>query len=225
MSAPVGRVAVVEEKPRHHASGGNGVFIVFEGLDGSGKSTQAGILAEQLRTSGHHVVLTREPGDSRIGPEVRRIVLHGGDLDPRAEALLFAADRADHVASVIRPALADGSVVLCDRYVDSSVAYQGVGRGLGVDAVAALSEFAVAGLHPHLTIILDIPVDEVRRRVDHLRAADRIEREPDSVHHAIRQAFLDRAARHPDRYVVIDGSAEATVVATRVADAVKAVLP
>lgn len=202
-----------------------GVFIVFEGLDGSGKSTQVDLLAERLRAAGHDVVVTREPGDSRIGPEVRRIVLHGGELDSRAEALLFAADRADHVASVIRPALAAGAVVLCDRYLDSSVAYQGVGRGLGADAVAALSEFAIAGLYPHLTVVLDIPVDEVRRRVDDQRTADRIEREPDAVYEAVRQAFLDRAAAHPDRYVVVDGAADPAVVAAQVADAVKGTLP
>src|SRR5699024_10978789 len=197
-----------------------GTFIVFEGLDGSGKSTQVRLLADRLTAAGHRVVVTREPGESRIGAEIRQIVLHGDDLDLRAEALLFAADRADHVTSVIRPALAEGAVVLCDRYVDSSVAYQGVGRGLGAKEVAALSEFAVAGLHPDLTIVLDIPVDEVRRRVDEQRAVDRIEREPDAMYEAIRHTFLDRAAADPHRYVVIGGADAPTAVADRVADAV-----
>lgn len=209
---------------RADESDARGVFIVFEGLDGSGKSSQVALLADRLRAEGRHVVVTHEPGDSRIGPEVRRILLHGDEIDVRAEALLFAADRADHVASVIRPALADAAVVLCDRYVDSSIAYQGVGRGLGADTVEELSEFAVAGLRPDLTIVLDIPVDEVRRRVGSRRPADRIESEPDTVHDAIRQAFLDRAAAHPQRYVVVDASPDTAVVAAGVADAVKDVL-
>jgi dTMP kinase len=131
----------------------SGVFIAIEGGDGAGKSTQARLLARRLRAAGHVVVLTYEPGDTRIGPDVRRLVLDVASegLDARAEALLYAADRAEHVAATVRPALQRGAVVITDRYVDSSIAYQGVARGLGADEVAALSRFATGGLVPDLT--------------------------------------------------------------------------
>ncbi|WP_129668925.1 dTMP kinase [Phytoactinopolyspora endophytica] len=202
---------------------GRGLFVAFEGGDGVGKSTQVDLLAKHLRTLGRDVVVTREPGGSRIGKEVRTILLDGGELDARAEALLFAADRADHVASLIRPALQRGAVVITDRYVDSSIAYQGVGRELGIDQVAALSEFATLGLRPDLTIILDLDAAERRRRVERLGQFDRIEREPDHVHARIRQAFLDLAAAAPGRYRVVDAARPADQVAAEVATAVKKV--
>ncbi|PSL05453.1 dTMP kinase [Haloactinopolyspora alba] len=196
------------------------MFIAFEGGDGVGKSTQLALLAEQLRARGDDVVVTREPGDSRIGPQVRALVLDGDDLDPRAEALLFAADRADHVASVVRPALRRGAVVLVDRYVDSSVAYQGVGRGLGVDEVATISEFATAGLQPDLTVLLDIDEPTRRARVERQGHADRIEREPGELHEQVRRAFLARAAAAPERYLVVDAGRAEDVVAAEIAAAV-----
>src|SRR5438067_5631560 len=131
-------------------------FIVLEGGDGAGKSTQAGILVARLRDRGREVVATREPGATKAGATIRALVLGGGDLDPRAEALLIAADRAEHVAEVIRPALGRGAVVVSDRYVPSSLAYQGVGRGLGVDEVARLSAWATGGLEPDLVIVFDV---------------------------------------------------------------------
>lgn len=201
-------------------AGPRGLFVAFEGGDGVGKTTQLTLLAEHLRAQGCDVVVTREPGDSRIGPQVRAIVLDGGELDPRAEALLFAADRADHVASVIEPALARGAVVLVDRYVDSSVAYQGVGRGLGVEHVAALSEFATGGLRPDLTIVLDVDEAVRRQRVERQGHADRIEREPEHLHERVRQAFLACAAAAPDRYLVVDAGQAPDDIAAEVAVAV-----
>lgn len=199
-----------------------GLFVAFEGGDGTGKSTQISLLADHLRRSGRQVLVTREPGDSRIGPQVRDIVLHGGDIDARAEALLFAADRADHVAATIRPALERGTAVLVDRYIDSSVAYQGVGRGLGVGQVRALSEFATQGLLPQLTVVLDLDPALARGRVDGRRDADRIERAPDGLHERVRQAFLDLASAAPERYLVVDAKLPPSVIAVEVAAAVVA---
>lgn len=209
--------------PVHYAgvvTGQRALFVAFEGGDGVGKTTQLHRLAEHLRAQGRDVVVTREPGDSRIGEQVRSIVLDGGELDVRAEALLFAADRADHVAWVIRPALQRGAVVLVDRYVDSSVAYQGVGRGLGVAEVAAISEFATTGLRPHLTVVLDLDESVRRRRVEQQGYVDRIEREPDHLHERVRQAFLDFAAKAPQRYLVVDAARPVDEIAAEIAAAV-----
>src|SRR5205814_1125534 len=158
------------------AMAGRPAFVVLEGGDGGGKSTQARILVSRLQAQGREVVATREPGATAAGAQIRALVLGGGDLDPRAEALLVAADRAEHVAEVIRPALARGAVVVSDRYVPSSLAYQGVARGLGVEEVARLSQWATGGLEPGLGGGLDVAPGEAGRR----RAGppDRMEREP-----------------------------------------------
>lgn len=213
-----------QPSPASESSGGRhgdgtppGFFIAFEGGDGVGKSTQVALLADYLRAQAHDVVVTREPGDSRIGPQVRATLLDGGEIDPKAEALLFAADRADHVTALIRPALEKGMVVITDRYVDSSLAYQGVGRGLGVEQVATLSEFATQGLRPDLTVMLDLDAEERRRRIERLGQYDRIEREPDHVHGRIRQAFLDLAAAAPGRYLVVDAARRPEEIAADIA--------
>lgn len=183
-----------------------GTFIAFEGPDAAGKSTQVRLLAERLRNAGTDVVATFEPGDTRIGPDVRRLVLDiaSDGLDARAEALLYAADRAEHVAAVIRPALRRGAVVITDRYVDSSIAYQGAGRHLGRDEVAALSAFATGGLVPDLTVVLDVPADVRRARIG--SEVDRLEREAEQFHERVRHTFLELAAAEPGRYLVVDGS-------------------
>jgi dTMP kinase len=182
-----------------------GFFLAFEGGDGAGKSTQVRILVSWLKLKGLDVVVTHEPGDSSIGKPIREVVLDPANtgLSVRAEALLYAADRAEHVHSVIKPALARGAIVVTDRYVDSSIAYQGAGRGLGVDAVRELSAFATDGLLPHLTVLLDVPVGVARQRYD---TVDRLEREPGEFHERVRQAFLDLAAAEPKRYLVVDGT-------------------
>jgi dTMP kinase len=184
----------------------SGLFISLEGIDGVGKSTQSDLLEEFLRAEGREVVRTLEPGGTELGQEIRHLLLHRkGDVAPRAEALLYAADRAHHVATKIRPALNRGEVVLTDRYLDSSVAYQGVGRALKADDVRAISMFAVEGLLPHLTILLDLEASQAAaRRGKTGEAPDRLEREKIEFFEAVRQAYLDMAAAESNRWLVID---------------------
>ena len=200
-------------------SGTSGVFISFEGGDGVGKSTQLHLLAERLRAAGRDVVTTREPGGTALGLELRNAVLHGDHVSARTEALLYATDRAHHVDTVIRPALERGDVVLTDRYLDSSVAYQGNGRDLGAEEVARLSLWATGGLLPALTVLLDLdPAVGLTRLTG---APDRLESAGDDFHVRTRRAFLDRAARGGDRWLVVDAAGPVEeiqrVVAARVA--------
>ena len=186
----------------------DGLFITLEGGDGSGKTTQAELLGAWLAESGRTVVRTREPGGTEVGVEVREIVLHHrGDIAPRAEALLYAADRAHHVSTVVRPALARGDVVLQDRYIDSSVAYQGAGRVLDAEAVRGLSEWATEGLAPHLTILLDLDAASARTRLDDARTRyDRLEAEASEFHDRVRGAYLEIAAAEPSRFLIVDAA-------------------
>lgn len=181
-----------------------GLFIVFEGGDGAGKSTQVEALTQHLTAAGRRVVRTREPGGTAVGRSLRELVLHGDDLDARAEALLFAADRAQHVATVVRPALQDGAVVVQDRYLDSSVAYQGAGRSLDPLEVQGLSRWATGDLRPDLTVLLDVSPEtgRARRGAEH----DRLEREGDDFHARVRAHFLDLAAAEQHRYLVVDAA-------------------
>ena len=180
-----------------------GRFITFEGGDGSGKSTQIQSVRDWFESRGHEVSVTREPGGTELGTEIRRLVQNGPeDVDARTEALLYAADRAYHVATVIAPALERGAVVLGDRYIDSSLAYQGAARSLGVDEIASLSAWATRGLYPSLTFLLDLPPEVgARRRTD---APDRMERESMDFHERVRHEYLRLADAEPDRIVVID---------------------
>ncbi len=182
------------------------VFIAFEGGDGAGKSTQVAALASWLRERGHEVVLTREPGGTELGGRIRAALLHGDHIGPRAEALLFAADRAHHVEQLIRPALAQGQVVITDRYSDSSVAYQGAGRALAVDEIAQLSRWATGGLVPDLTVLLDVSPETGRRRRSG-RDEDRMEAEAAEFHTRVRAHFLELAQGAPERYLVLDAGA------------------
>jgi len=185
-----------------------GVFITLEGGDGSGKTTQAELLRDWLSGEGRTVLRTREPGGTEVGVEIREIVLHHrGDISPRAEALLYAADRAHHVATVVRPALERGEVVIQDRYIDSSVAYQGVGRVLDPEAVRSLSEWATEGLAPDLTILLDLDADAARGRLDEARTRyDRLEAEASEFHDRVRAAYLALAEAEPGRFLVVDAA-------------------
>ena len=204
-----------------------GVFIVFEGGDGVGKSTQIERASKTLSELGCEVLVTREPGGSTLGQKIRGLLLDSepGSVSDRTEALLFAADRADHVATVITPALARGAVVLCDRYVDSSIAYQGVARGLGVEQVAELSSWATDGLLPDLTIVLDLdPAVGLSRAAQASQSPDRMEQEPLEFHHSVRNAFLNAAALDPSRYEVVDASADLETVTQQVMVAVDAVI-
>jgi dTMP kinase len=182
------------------------LFLTFEGGDGAGKSTQAALLEAWLRESGETVLRTREPGGSDLGVELREIILHReGHIAPRAEALIYAADRAHHIATVVRPALARGEVVVQDRYLDSSVAYQGAGRTLDAGEVRSLSLWATEGLLPDLTILLDLDATEGRRRLDASRTKyDRLEAEAAHFHERVRQAYLELAAAEPERFLVLD---------------------
>lgn len=182
-----------------------GLFIAFEGGDGAGKSTQAGLLADALGAAGHQVLRTREPGGTEVGEKLRSIVLdHGqGEIDARTEALIFAAARAAHAEQLIRPALATGKIVITDRYIDSSVAYQGAGRKLGETKIRELNEWATSALLPEITVLLDVAPDEGRERRA-VGEADRLESEPDDFHQQIRQAFLSLAEARPDHYLVLN---------------------
>ncbi|MET1039359.1 MAG: dTMP kinase [Aeromicrobium sp.] len=184
-----------------------GLFLALEGGEGSGKSTQAALLVDWLEGLGQPVLLTREPGGTDVGKILRRIVLDNdtGELSPRTEALIYAADKAEHVDRVVLPALADGTIVLTDRYVDSTLAYQGAGRALGVAELEAVARWATSELRPHLTIVLDIdPAVGLTR----FEGADRIEAEPLEFHQRVRQHFLDLAAVDPQHYLVVDGARE-----------------
>ncbi len=181
------------------------MFISFEGIDGVGKSTQADLLEAHLVGLSREVVRTLEPGGSELGRDIRKLLLHSGHVDARAEALLYAADRAHHVATVIRPALADGKVVITDRYLDSSVAYQGAGRILGATEVRELSMWAIQGLLPALTVLLDLDAaSAVARRAKTGDAPDRLEREKVEFFEAVRACYLELAAAEPDRFLVVD---------------------
>ena len=200
-----------------------GSFITLEGGDGAGKTTQAALLTDWLGAHGRTVVRTREPGGTDLGQRIREIVLHErGHVAPRAEALLYAADRAHHVETVVRPALARGEVVLQDRYVDSSVAYQGVARDLGAEQVRSVSDWAADGLVPDLTVLLDLDVTVGRARVAAARGDtfDRLESEAAAFHERVRRAFLDMAAAEPERFLVVDAAEDADVVQQRIRDAV-----
>jgi dTMP kinase len=180
------------------------MFVTFEGVDGSGKSTQARLLAEALRDEGREVVATREPGGTELGERVRELVLHGNGVSPWAEATLFAAARAQLVEEVIRPALARGADVVCDRYLDSSLAYQGIGRGLGVDRVLELNLVATGGLLPDRTFLLELPAAEAARR----RGADtdRLEAEGQEFAARVGIAYRELAGAFPRRIVAVDAT-------------------
>ncbi|MGI8693746.1 MAG: dTMP kinase [Geodermatophilaceae bacterium] len=202
-----------------------GLFVAFEGGEGAGKSTQVALLDGWLRANGITARLTREPGATPAGERIRAIVLDpASSLSPRAEALLYAADRAHHVETVVRPVLAAGGVVISDRYVDSSLAYQGAGRSLAVADVRQVSDWATGGLLPHLTVVLDIdPAAGLARAAGH-GSPDRIEQESVHFHERVRAGFRELAGADPDRYLVLDGSAEPGDVAAAVRDRVALLL-
>ena len=195
------------------------MFVTFEGLDGSGKSTQAELLRGRLEADGVDVVSTREPGGTELGEGVRNLVLHGGHVGPWAEALLYVAARAQLVDDVIRPALDRGASVICDRYIDSSVAYQGAGRELGVDRILDLNLAAVGGVLPDRTFLLELDPDEVPARIQ--RHFDRLEREGDEFRARTAQGYRELAARFPERILVLDATRPANDLAEEVYGALR----
>lgn len=199
----------------------SGILIVFEGGEGAGKSTQGRLLADALRARGREVVLTREPGGTPLGEAVREVLLGAGShgMAAQTEALLFAAARAEHAAGLIRPARERGAVVISDRYLDSSVAYQGAARGLGEERIAELSMWATSSLIPDLTVLLDVaPGVGLARAAD----ANRMEAEPEEFHRTVRESFLRRAALDPGRYLVLPADGDRALIAAQVLDAVLA---
>ncbi|MBN9139524.1 MAG: dTMP kinase [Micrococcales bacterium] len=203
-----------------------GLFLTFEGGDGSGKSTQSALLTEWLDGQGRTVVHAREPGGTELGLELREIILHRrGYMAPRAEALLYAADRAHNIATVVRPALERGDIVIQDRYLDSSVAYQGAGRVLDPDEVRDVSLWATEGLLPDLTILLDLDIETGRARLDDARTRyDRLEAEAAEFHHRVREAYLVLAAAEPERFLVLDATEPVDALAARIRERVSELL-
>jgi dTMP kinase len=202
-----------------------GLLIAFEGGEGTGKTTQARLIAIWLRELGYDVVTTHEPGATKIGMRLRALLLdtaHAG-LSPKAEALMYAADRAEHVASVIAPALARGAIVITDRYVDSSLAYQGAGRDLPAEEIARFNTWATGGRLPDLTVLLDMdPIAGLGRRA---RSADRLEAEPAAFHHRVRAGFLALARAQPARYLVLDAELSQHQITAEIQDRVRGMLP
>lgn len=204
--------------PSQPGTSTSGLFIAIEGGDGAGKSTQVRRLADHLESVGIPVTCTREPGGTSVGRQIREVLLHGEEVSARAEALLYAADRAHHVDTVVRPALERGEVVLTDRYMDSSMAYQSAARGLRREDIRGLSMWATGELVPHLTVLLDLPAEAGRDRLG--ERLDRLEREGVEFHQRVRAAFLDLAAAAGERYVVLDGTADPAELHTSVLAAV-----
>lgn len=197
----------------------DGLFVVFEGGDSAGKSTQTRLLAHELREQGIAHLVTREPGDTWLGAEIRKLVLDitSGDITPRAEALLYSADKAQHVDEVVIPALRRGDVVISDRYVDSTLAYQGAGRVLHADDLEAIARWATGNLRPDLTVLLDAdPLDAVHTK----QGLDRLESAGGEFHQRVRQFFLDLAARDPEHYLVLPARDSIESLAQRIRDRV-----
>ncbi|WP_371578324.1 dTMP kinase [Streptomyces sp. NBC_01314] len=219
------RDALLKGDDPAQAPAGTGFFIALEGGDGAGKSTQVEALAEWIRAKGHEVVVTREPGATPVGKRLRSILLDvsSAGLSNRAEALLYAADRAEHVDTVVRPALERGAVVISDRYIDSSVAYQGAGRDLSPTEIARISRWATAGLVPHLTVLLDVSPEAARERFT--EAPDRLESEPAEFHERVRAGFLTLAAADAGRYLVVDAAQDPEAVTTVVRHRLDVLLP
>lgn len=194
------------------------MFVTFEGPEGAGKSTVIALVAERLAEEGHRVLATREPGAGEVGRAVRDILLNGGDLDPATELFLFLADRAEHVSKTVQPALARGEIVLCDRHADSTVVYQGYGRGLDLDELRNLNTVATAGLKPALTLLLDI---DTKTGLSRAKGTDRLDRESVEFHERVRQGFLEEAQREPDRWQIVDASRPVEAVADECLTAIR----
>jgi dTMP kinase len=204
-----------DQEEAWRVSTAGGVFVVFEGGDGVGKTTQVELLCSWLARAGHEVVKTFEPGDTTVGAMIRQIVLDPaiGEMSPRAEALLYAADKAQHIFSVVKPALERGAVVVCDRYVDSMLAYQGAGRALQLADLEWIARWATEDLRPDLTVVLDA---ELRDGVHAKSQKDRLESAGDGFHERTRRFFLELARREPEHYVVLDARASRKEIAAQV---------
>lgn len=203
-----------------------GRFITFEGIDGSGKTTQLHILAKWLREQGRDVIETLEPGGTAIGRQIRKILLDpaNADIQPRTELLLYFASRAQNVDQIIRPALEAGQIVLCDRFTDSTLVYQGAGRGIDPQTMLDLDRIACRGLKPDITFLIDIDLEtslaRAKRRNERLGSSDRLDEESAAFHERVRQGYLDLARSEPARFVIIDGRAGITETASLLREAI-----
>jgi dTMP kinase len=198
-------------------------FVTFEGPDGAGKTTQISLVESKLRNAGYSVVVTREPGGTPLGERVRSVLLDPGDyaIVPRAEALLMTAARAQHVADVIQPALINGSIVLCDRFIDSTLAYQGAGRGLPVDELKSLQRFAINALLPDLTVLLDLPADAgIQRRESSGSPLNRLDQDEISFHERVREWYVQAAINEPDRWILLDAQQPPDVLAEMITESI-----
>jgi len=195
-----------------------GLFISFEGADGTGKSTQVRLLAEYLRSAGYDVLLTREPGGTPISEKIREIILDpsNSEMDAHTEALLYAASRAQLVSEVLRPAIESGKIVICDRFMDSSIAYQGFARGLGSDNIRTINEFAVHGLQPDITFFMDLAPEKAMQRVERQGNKDRLEAEKMEFHDKVYRGFLELSEIYKNRYVRIDASESIQDISDRI---------
>jgi len=214
-----------DKKDIKGARGTNSLFITFEGIEGSGKSTQMTLLANYLSSRGYDVTTTREPGGTPIGEAIRAVLLNPDftEMDYRTEVLLYAADRAQHVAELVKPALARGSIVISDRYLDSTIAYQHYGRGLPLDFILEVNEQATEGIKPDLTLLLTVPVEIGLKRATKT-IADRIEREDVEFHERVEKGFQELAKREPERWRVIDGMSTVDEIHTLIIQAVEPLL-
>ena len=201
------------------------MFITFEGIEGSGKSTQARLLVEYLRGKGLNVILTREPGGVELSERIRSILIETGlNISSRAELLLFLASRAQHTDELIRPSLRKGHIVVCDRYIDASVAYQGYGRGLSIEMIKRLNDWATGGIRPNLTVLLDLSPEEGLKRVRTSKKMDRIEGENLEFHRRVREGYLEIARSDPDRFLVLDATRSMEEIQRFIREAVEACL-
>jgi dTMP kinase len=191
------------------------MFVTFEGIEGSGKTTAQCSILVDLIGEGHQALNTSEPGAGDLGKRIRQLLLHGGDVSPEAELMLFLADRANHVSTIIRPELVSGSIVLCDRYADSTVVYQGMTRGLDLDFIKRANEFATGGLAPDLTLLFDLPVEVGLARV---RNPDRLDAEPLEFHQKVRDSYLVLASADPSRWKVLDATLKPDLLARQALD-------
>ncbi|NCO66548.1 MAG: dTMP kinase [Candidatus Aquicultor secundus] len=214
-----------DKKDIKGTKGTNSLFITFEGIEGSGKSTQMTLLASYLSSRGYDVTTTREPGGTPIGEAIRAVLLNPDftEMDYRTEVLLYAADRAQHVAELVKPALARGSIVISDRYLDSTIAYQHYGRGLPLDFILEVNEQATEGIKPDLTLLLTVPVEIGLKRATKT-IADRIEREDVEFHERVEKGFQELAKREPERWRVIDGMSTVDEIHTLIIQAVEPLL-
>ena len=185
-----------------------GLFITFEGVDGCGKSTQQRLLGEYLSKEGYDILFTREPGGCALAEKIRELLLdvENSEMDDKTEALLYAAARAQHIAQVIRPALQEGKIVLCDRFIDSSLAYQGVGRGLGIKDIMEINQFATGGIMPDKTFFLDFPPELAFERMSKKRVHDRLEQEEMQFHQLLYSGFAQLTGLYPERIIRVDAN-------------------